>query len=101
MASSEEVRARPNVLITGTPGTGKTLTASQIAERTGLSHINVGEVAKAGELYEGWDEQFQSHILDEDKVRGIKGCLAFIIHIICVWLVKLIVGCGHRVNQPY
>ena len=95
MASSEEVRARPNVLITGTPGTGKTLTASQVAERTGLSHINVGEVAKAGELYEGWDEQFQSHILDEDKVRGIKG------YIICVWLVTLIVGCGHRVNQPY
>ena len=69
MASPEKVRALPNVLITGTPGTGKTLTASQVVERTGMNHFNVSEVAKDGGLYEGWDEQFQSYILDEDKVR--------------------------------
>uniref|UniRef100_A0A1X7SZ72 Adenylate kinase isoenzyme 6 homolog n=1 Tax=Amphimedon queenslandica TaxID=400682 RepID=A0A1X7SZ72_AMPQE len=68
MASPQKVRALPNVLITGTPGTGKTLTASQVVERTGMSHFNVSELAKEGGLYEGWDEQFQSYILDEDKV---------------------------------
>ncbi|CAM9243110.1 unnamed protein product [Discosporangium mesarthrocarpum] len=40
----EESTTQPNVLITGTPGTGKTCTCQAIAERTGLRQINVGEV---------------------------------------------------------
>ena len=33
----------PNILITGTPGTGKTQTASLASEKIGFKHINVGE----------------------------------------------------------
>ena len=62
-------RSRPNVLITGTPGTGKTLTATEVVQRIGFEHRNVGDIAKIGQMYEGWDEKFQCHILDEDKVR--------------------------------
>lgn len=58
----------PNVLITGTPGTGKTCTSQQIAERTGLRHINVGEVVRLKQCHEGRDEAFDSFILDEDKL---------------------------------
>ncbi|GBF95109.1 adenylate kinase isoenzyme [Raphidocelis subcapitata] len=58
----------PNILITGTPGTGKTTTAEQVAAAAGLKHINVGEWVKAKELHCGWDEQHQAFILDEDKV---------------------------------
>jgi len=54
--------------VTGTPGTGKTVTASTLAERTGLNYINVGELAKEKHLYEGWDDQYECHVLDEDKV---------------------------------
>lgn len=63
-------RLKPNILITGTPGTGKTLTATEVAQRSGLRHINIGDIAKKGDLYDGWDDQYQCHILDEDKVSN-------------------------------
>ncbi|XP_051633577.1 adenylate kinase isoenzyme 6 isoform X1 [Manacus candei] len=77
---------RPNVLITGTPGVGKTTLGKELASRAGLSYINVGDLAKedscggsappncpdpvcaAGELYEGFDEEYDCPILDEDRV---------------------------------
>ncbi|KAL3866471.1 hypothetical protein ACJMK2_043766 [Sinanodonta woodiana] len=58
----------PNVLITGTPGTGKTTLGAELAQRTGLNYINVGDLAKQEELYEGWDAQYQCPILNEDRV---------------------------------
>jgi adenylate kinase len=62
----------PNVLITGTPGTGKTSTAQMAAERTGLKHINVGDVVKAHNCHEGKDEEgFDAFILDEDKLCDV------------------------------
>ena len=51
-----------------TIGTGKSLTSSEVVTRTGLKHIGIGQVAKENNLYEGWDEQYQCPILDEDKV---------------------------------
>lgn len=61
-------RTRPNILVTGTPGTGKTITCSEVADKTGYKHVDVGQVAKVNRYYEGWDEQYQCPILDEDKV---------------------------------
>ncbi|XP_067838868.1 adenylate kinase isoenzyme 6 isoform X2 [Heptranchias perlo] len=59
---------RPNLLVTGTPGVGKTTLGKELAERTGLMYINVGELAKEGNLYEGYDEEYSCPILDEDRV---------------------------------
>jgi len=56
------------VLITGTPGTGKTTLAEIVAEKTGLKHFNVGEFVKAHGCHEGYDEEFDTYILDEDKL---------------------------------
>lgn len=61
-------RRRPNILITGTPGTGKSVTAEEVARKTGLNHIDVGEVARKYDCYEYWDAQYECYILDEDKV---------------------------------
>ena len=43
MATSED-RSRPNILITGTPGTGKTCTSELVSEMTGFKHLNVGSL---------------------------------------------------------
>ena len=57
-----------NILITGTPGTGKTLLGRELCERAGMTYINIGDFAKNEQLYEGWDHELQCHILDEDRV---------------------------------
>ncbi|XP_068740237.1 adenylate kinase isoenzyme 6-like [Montipora capricornis] len=61
-------RTRPNILVTGTPGTGKTVLCTELTQRTGFNYINVGDLAKENDLYDGWDEQYCCHVLDEDKV---------------------------------
>eukprot|EP00607_Mallomonas_marina_P002027 CAMPEP_0182429310 /NCGR_PEP_ID=MMETSP1167-20130531/25676_1 /TAXON_ID=2988 /ORGANISM="Mallomonas Sp, Strain CCMP3275" /LENGTH=170 /DNA_ID=CAMNT_0024612753 /DNA_START=49 /DNA_END=557 /DNA_ORIENTATION=+ len=61
----------PNVLITGTPGTGKTTTAQIVAERTGLSYINVGELVIEHNCHEGKDEEYDTYILDDDKLIDV------------------------------
>ncbi|KAK0626680.1 AAA domain-containing protein [Immersiella caudata] len=61
-------RTSPNIIITGTPGVGKTSHAEQLAERTGLKHISINTIVKDRECHEGWDEEYQSWIVDEDKL---------------------------------
>ncbi|KAJ9142622.1 hypothetical protein NKR23_g7010 [Pleurostoma richardsiae] len=61
-------RTSPNIIITGTPGTGKTTHSELLAERTGLRHLSVNQVVKERECHEGWDDEFQSWIVDEDKL---------------------------------
>jgi hypothetical protein len=39
-------RGAPNILVSGTPGVGKSSLASRLAEKSGLTWINVGEFAK-------------------------------------------------------
>ncbi|XP_021863916.2 adenylate kinase isoenzyme 6 homolog [Spinacia oleracea] len=62
------VRGKPNILITGTPGTGKTTFSSALAEATQLRHVNIGELVKEKNLHDGWDEEFDCHIINEDLV---------------------------------
>lgn len=60
----------PVIIITGTPGTGKTTHAQMLAEEspTPLKHINVGDLVKEKGLHEEYDEEWQSYTVDEDKV---------------------------------
>ena len=66
------MRKSPNIIITGTPGVGKTTHCEVLAERTGLRHLSVNQIVKEKECHEGWDDKFQSWIVDEDKVRERK-----------------------------
>ncbi|KAL9271231.1 Adenylate kinase isoenzyme 6-like protein [Drosera capensis] len=65
---AQNQRTKPNILITGTPGTGKTTMSSALAEAAGLRHIEVGELVKQKTLHHGWDEELECHVIDEDLV---------------------------------
>ncbi|KAI8793618.1 adenylate kinase isoenzyme 6 [Biomphalaria glabrata] len=61
-------RGAPNIMIAGTPGTGKSTLAKELAQRSGLNYINVSEVAQNADCLDGYDEEHECGILDEDKV---------------------------------
>jgi adenylate kinase len=52
----------------GTPGTGKSTLAEHLAQLVGMKYINVGQLAKENDLFDGYDEELQCDILDEDRV---------------------------------
>lgn len=61
-------RTSPNIIVTGTPGVGKTSHAEMLAEKTGLKHLQINKFAEDNDCYDGRDEELQSWIVDEDKV---------------------------------
>lgn len=61
-------REKPNILITGTPGTGKTTTSVALAEAINFRHINIGDLVKEKNLHDGWDDQLDCYIINEDLV---------------------------------
>ncbi|XP_022865772.1 adenylate kinase isoenzyme 6 homolog [Olea europaea var. sylvestris] len=65
---SKKKREKPNILIAGTPGTGKTTTATALAESIQLRHINIGDLVKEKNLHDGWDDQFDCYLINEDLV---------------------------------
>ena len=65
------LRASPNVIITGTPGVGKSVHCEQVAQETGLRHLSVNKVAHDRDCYESFDQDLQTWIVDEDKVCAV------------------------------
>lgn len=66
-------RTTPNVIVTGTPGVGKTTHCEEIARRTGLKHLSINQIVKDKECHDGWDEEYSCWIVDEDKVSSDLG----------------------------
>ncbi|XP_025409327.1 adenylate kinase isoenzyme 6 [Sipha flava] len=63
------MRRKPNILITGTPGVGKSKLCEELI-RNGLDMewIEVSQVAKQFNCYSGYDKELECHILNEDKL---------------------------------
>lgn len=59
---------RPNVLVTGTPGVGKTHVCGMLARELGLRHIEVGAFAKERELLAEHDAEHDAYYMHEDAV---------------------------------
>lgn len=64
------MRAKPNIIITGTPGVGKTTHCETLSTSLGLTHLSINTIVKDKGCHDGWDEEYQSWIVDEDKVWG-------------------------------
>lgn len=62
------MRTSPNIIITGTPGVGKTVHCEQLAQETGLKHLSVNKIVKDRGCHDGFDDKLNSIIVDEDKV---------------------------------
>ena len=74
--------ALKNILICGTPGTGKSTVAKLVLEKANANaaakndterqqkyeYINVGDIAKAEKFYDSFDENLNSYVIDEDKI---------------------------------
>ena len=56
-----------NILITGTPGTGKSALSQLVAEELGLNHVCIGEVVKNEKFYCEKNEEFDTHMIEEDS----------------------------------
>ncbi|KAL6302228.1 P-loop containing nucleoside triphosphate hydrolase protein [Sparassis latifolia] len=63
-------RSAPVIIITGTPGTGKSTHAQLLVDESPipLQHINVGDWVKEKGFYEAYDEEWQSYTVDEDRL---------------------------------
>lgn len=62
-------RYKPNLLITGTPGSGKSTTCELLQRQLpGYKYYNISDFAKEHNCYDGYDEGRKSHIVDEDKL---------------------------------
>ncbi|OBT83830.1 hypothetical protein VE02_05508 [Pseudogymnoascus sp. 03VT05] len=62
------MRTKPNIIITGTPGVGKTTHCETLAASLGLKHLGINTIVKDRGCHDGWDEEYQSWIVDEDKL---------------------------------
>lgn len=62
-------RQLPNVIITGSPGVGKSAHCEQLEQETELKHLSINQTVKDKGCHEGYDEELKTYIVDEEKVR--------------------------------
>ncbi len=65
----ERAEFKKVIVVTGTPGVGKTAVSQLLAERLDASHINLGEIVKSERLTEGFDRRRATVIVDEDRLK--------------------------------
>eukprot|EP00871_Galdieria_phlegrea_P000952 jgi/Galph1/1858/GphlegSOOS_G544.1 len=58
----------PNILIVGTPGTGKTTLANKLSDATGLETIEVGKFAEEHNCFGDYDTEFECYEINEDQL---------------------------------
>ena len=74
-APAKNLNLLPNMLVTGTPGVGKTslcsLLESQFPEDyqlEGFTYVKLAELVRERKLYKTWNEEFDVPEFDEDMV---------------------------------
>ncbi|KAI6793460.1 P-loop containing nucleoside triphosphate hydrolase protein [Hortaea werneckii] len=66
----EMLRTSPNIIITGTPGVGKTTHCQQLAQNSGLHHLDVNAVVRQHNIGESSNDPDDPNtkIVDEDRL---------------------------------
>lgn len=63
------MRNAPNILITGTPGTGKSSLVETLQHNfDGLKHLNISEIVKERKLGDHYNQEWDTWEFDDDKV---------------------------------
>ena len=57
------------IIVTGTPGIGKTILSKLLAKETGSLFLSLGDLVKTEGLHNGFDHQVRSYIIDEHAVE--------------------------------
>ncbi|KAH8741406.1 nucleotide kinase [Cryptosporidium ryanae] len=61
---------KPNILVIGTPGTGKTTLCKKLSKKlNGYKRIELSKAIKKHKLYREWDDKMNASIFDERLVR--------------------------------
>lgn len=60
---------RGAIIVTGTPGTGKT-TLTKILEKKGYSVLEVGKIVKDEQLFDYFDDDRNSYVVDDDRLNN-------------------------------
>uniref|UniRef100_A0A1A9WNV3 Adenylate kinase isoenzyme 6 homolog n=1 Tax=Glossina brevipalpis TaxID=37001 RepID=A0A1A9WNV3_9MUSC len=68
MSGDEDTETLPNILITGTPGTGKSYLCQRLAEQLKLCWRDCSKLAKEHKFIENTNDEYNCPILDEDKL---------------------------------
>jgi len=57
------------IIVTGTPGVGKTVLARLVTKQIRFQFLNLGELVKKEKLYRRFDRSRQSYVIDEQRLR--------------------------------
>ena len=59
------------ILVSGTPGTGKTTYAGKLAKKKGYLYVDVNKVIASNKLSEGYDKKRKTKIIDTAKLNKV------------------------------
>lgn len=68
MAQSPHQPVTKAIIITGTPGTGKSTLARRLSKALGFQGIDVNRLVKVKKLYSSYDKKCQSYVVNEHKL---------------------------------